>query len=34
MKYQRKPPFCDKNPIDYHFDVKNHPADTTFIVTA
>lgn len=26
MKYQYKPPFCDENPIDCHFDVKNHLA--------
>lgn len=26
MKYQYKLPFCDENPIDCHFDVKNHIA--------
>lgn len=31
MEYpnRHKPPFCDENPIDCHFEVKSHPAGET-----
>lgn len=29
MRYKQKPPFCDENPIDCHFDVKDYPAGIT-----
>ena len=29
MKYKHKPPFCDENPIDCHFDAKNYSAGET-----
>lgn len=28
-KFKQKPPFCDENPIDCLFGVKNYPTDTT-----